>query len=70
MVNITEVKKYHVSQEELRRFLGIPEDFDIQNMIIGEPKNDQRNSTKYDKPDKQWLIVVAKKGNANDDAFN
>jgi hypothetical protein len=68
MTNITTTKKYHVSQDELRKFLNIPDEFKIERLVIGEPAKIQGKST-HGTNDKSWLIVIAKEGDANDDAF-
>jgi hypothetical protein len=68
MVNTTTTKKYHVSQNELRKFLEIPDEFEIEKLIIGNPTKMPGKST-HGKNDKSWLIVIAKEGDANDDAF-
>jgi hypothetical protein len=61
--NVTTVKKYHVSQDELRKFLNIPPEYKIDKLVIGDPK-DTRGKT-----EKSWLIVIAKEGDANDEAY-
>jgi hypothetical protein len=63
MPNVTTVKKYHVSQEELRVFLKIPDGYTIDKLVIGDPKETKGKS------EKSWLIVIAKEGDANDDNF-